>query len=420
MSTIPAPSGSEAQRSALTAFLEALKHKLLPYQLAWLMDLNRLRAWRKARQIGGSTAIAAECVYESAVKGIDCLICSAAEKNAQEVLSKCKGFVRVARAAGLDIKLTTDSKGELGFTNGHKILSLSQNPSTIRGFSGHLYLDEFSHHSQDHLIYQAGFPVTTRGYRLSVLSTPLGMSGEFYRCWTERPDFSRHDTNINDAIAQGLRVDVEYLRRNIDDESFRQEYLCEFVDEATAYFPFDLIRRAIGDATGKYSDLYVGMDIGRRKDLTVICVLGQLGQRFTVVRLEVLKNAEFATQRLAFRNTWSAYNARRGAVDATGLGMNMAEDLRREFPQVEPVTFTARSKEDMVIGVKKLMEDGNLTIPDDQALISDIHAIRKSVTSSNTIRFDSDVDEHGHADRFWALALALLSATKRRATWHVR
>ena len=385
-----------------------------------MLDKSRLRAWRKARQIGGSTTIAAECVVEAGIRGVDCLICSAAEKNAVEVLSKCHGFVELANIAGLGLRLTTDSRGELGFSNGHKILSLSQNPSTIRGFSGHLYLDEFSHHAQDKLIYQAGFPVTTRRYRLSVLSTPMGQSGEFYRCWTERPDFSKHDTNIEQAIGDGLSIDLEPIRRNLDSESFRQEYLCEFIDESTAFFPYELIRASIGERRVETGDSYIGMDIGRKRDLTVIYVLGQLGDSFHTLHMEVIRNAEFSVQRQAFRRLWTLYKPRRGCVDATGLGMQMGEELRREFLHVEPIVFNSRVKEDMVVTLKRVMEDRKITIPDDQDLISDIHAIRKSVTPSNMIRFDSDADEHGHADRFWALALALMAATKKRATWTVR
>ena len=36
----------------------------------------------------------------------------------------------------------------------------------------------------------------------------------------------------------------------------------------------------------------------------------------------------------------------------------------------------------------------------------DLHSVRKVVTAANNIRLDADRDERGHADRFWALALA--------------
>ena len=42
----------------------------------------------------------------------------------------------------------------------------------------------------------------------------------------------------------------------------------------------------------------------------------------------------------------------------------------------------------------------------DPALIADLHAIKRKAGAKSFI-YDSDRNEHGHADRFWALALAL-------------
>jgi len=386
---------------------------MLSYQLAWILDRSRMRVWRKGRQIGGSTAIAFECVFEAGIRGVDCLICSAAEKNAQEVLSKCRGFVDVARAAGLDLKLTTDARGELGFANGKKILSLAQNPATVRGFTGHLYLDEFSHHPQDHFIYQAGMPVVTRGHRLSVLSTPMGQSGEYYKCWQERPDFSRHDTNILAAVDAGLCVDVELLRRNMDDESFRQEYLCEFIDESSAYYPYDLIRGAIGDCPEDSGARHLGIDVGRKRDLTVLYTVGQLNDMHYTVDVDVLDRQPFDVQRMAIVSKAQRYNVQSIAIDATGIGAQLAEQIQGDIAGVEAVVFNEQNKRDMVIGVKRALEARRLQIPDDPKLIGDIHSIRRTVTAANNVRFDAERTAEGHADRFWALALAMRAASDR-------
>ncbi len=317
----------------------------------------------------------------------------------------------MARASGVNIKITTESKSELGFANGHKILSLPQNPATVRGFSGHLFLDEFGHHSQDSDIYTAAVPVTTRGFRLAVLSTPMGQSGEYYKCWTERPDFSKHDTNIHDAVRLGLAVDVESIKRNMDDESFRQEYLCEFVDESTAYFPYGLIRDAIGERPQEYGECYIGVDIGRHRDLTAIYVLGKLGEMHTTVHLEILDGQPFEVQRVAIESLASRYNAQGLMIDATGMGAQLAEQLQEKMQTATAVTFTNDVKRDLAVGVKMALEGKRLQIPDDPKLISDIHAVRRTVTAANNVRFEAERTAEGHADRFWALALALRAAT---------
>jgi phage FluMu gp28-like protein len=98
---------------------------------------------------------------------------------------------------------------------------------------------------------------------------------------------------------------------------------------------------------------------------------------------------------------------RRVAVDATGLGMQMAEDLEREFgPMVEGITFTAAAKEALANETKRSFEDKLTRIFIDDKLREDLHRVKRVVTSTGNFRFDAERTEDGHADRFWALALA--------------
>lgn len=105
--------------------------------------------------------------------------------------------------------------------------------------------------------------------------------------------WSLHKTPIQVAVSEGL-VDKIYQRDTTKDEqeawmkneqgncfdeyTWLQEYCCVAVDEACAFLPYDLITTCEMDDIIKplseiKNDFYVGMDIGRRKDLTVIWVL---------------------------------------------------------------------------------------------------------------------------------------------------
>lgn len=395
-------------------FFREVRKSLLPYQDRWVSDKGRFRIANKARQTRLSTTIALEAMFALYNK-TNSLVISASEKNAQEVLDKCYRWGRVFSQAGIPIKLPKEPpKTEFAF-NDAKILSLAQNPDTVRGFAGDVYLDEFAHHSSDRAIYEAIFPAITAGYRISIISTPLGQSGLFYDIWSSGKyrDFTRHQTTILEAREQGLPVDIELLRRNMDEDSFRQEYLCEFIDEASAYYPYSLIRSNIGEPVTEGGELFLGVDLGRKKDLTVLYLLRQLGEKLYTQEIEELKNETFEVQRAAIRNKLLTQNVRRCRIDGTGLGMQLAEELKKEFYQVEPISFTAESKERMAVQVKRALELHNLQLPDNQKLIADIHAIKKQVTPSNNVRFDADRNEGGHADRFWALALGVDAAQQQ-------
>lgn len=352
----------------------------------------------------------------------DQMIVSASERQAAKVLDKCEKFSEVCAMMGVPIRITSISESRIKYASGKEILSLPQNPNTVRGFSGDLFLDEFAMYRDAEAMYAATFPIITRGGKIRIGSTPLGESGKFWELWTGDNSFWKYKCDINRAVRGGLELldelgqptTPEFIRRNMDEESFRREYLCEFVDESSAYFPFDLIYSAIGERNrDNPGRRYVGVDLARKHDFTAVCVLEQLGERFQVVRLEVFKGANYETQKRQIRRIIEDENVVSGLVDESGMGGQLAEEINTEYPSVKPVYFTIQNKEDMAVSLKRLFENRQITIPDDKDLINDIHAIKRHVTASGNFRFDAERNADGHADRFWALGLAYQASRRK-------
>ena len=110
---------------------------------------------------------------------------------------------------------------------------------------------------------------------------------------------------------------------------------------------------------------------------------------------------------------------RRACIDATGMGAPLAEALAREFsPRVEPVVFTPAVKEDLAFRTKRRMEARLTLLPDTREIRRAFSAVKKIVTPSGNLRFDAERTEAGHADEFWAKALADLAADFRPAASH--
>jgi phage FluMu gp28-like protein len=88
--------------------------------------------------------------------------------------------------------------------------------------------------------------------------------------------------------------------------------------------------------------------------------------------------------------------------------MQLAEELRQRFGwRVEPVTFTLQTKEALAVLTKRMFEERLLRIPSHREIRASLHAVRRMATATGHFRFDADRTEKGHADEFWALALAL-------------
>lgn len=102
----------------------------------------------------------------------------------------------------------------------------------------------------------------------------------------------------------------------------------------------------------------------------------------------------------------------RAGIDATGIGAQLAEEAQEDFGRyrVEAVEFTPAAKGEMAITMLRIFEDKRIRVPIDAKIRADLHKVRKITTGSNNVRYDSERDADGHADRFWACALALNAA----------
>jgi phage FluMu gp28-like protein len=395
------------------AFNYILNKKLYLYQREWLLDGSRFKIATKARQIGLSEMFGLEGVL-LVLQGFSVYYVSRSEKQAIYLLDKFYKWCDYFIACGVPIAFESRSRTECK-VNGVYVTSLTSNATTGEGFTGHIFLDEFSLLPNDEDIYRSIYPSITRGYKLRIISRPFGQSNLFHELFhnVERyPDFKRYSFDIYRAIKDGLRIDIEQLRRNFTEDSFSENYECKFLDESTSYFPYNLLRNCIGENTENIADCknYIGIDVARKQHLTVFYVISKLGDYVYTRNIEVMRNATFDSQKQRIRDLIFAYNIEGGGIDATGLGNQMAEELHEEFPFLQAIWFTNEIKERMVNNLKMRFEASTIQIPNDIDLIDDIHKIRRTVSSSNNLIFDAVADSKSHADRFWALALANYSA----------
>jgi phage FluMu gp28-like protein len=156
--------------------------------------------------------------------------------------------------------------------------------------------------------------------------------------------------------------------------------------------------------------LFAGLDIGRKKDLSVLCVLEKLGDTYYVralIRMDKIRKSE---QEKIF-NPWFEI-ANRNALDYSGMGMGWGDDAQDKFGahRVDCVTFSAQTKERLAWLLKGTMQDRRLRIPPDPKLRAALRKVNKVTSITGQQRFVADSDADGHADEFWALALALSAA----------
>jgi phage FluMu gp28-like protein len=254
-------------------------------------------------------------------------------------------------------------------------------------------------------------------------------------------------------IERGIRATprmlrfVGALRAGVDfEDEWMQEFCCQFISTAENFFPPELLKAAtspearvnltMGLIAREPGEFFLGIDIGRHHDRTVFWLdrvtrvaapaPDAPAKRVSIARL--VRTAEkmpfheqlqIARELLSFQageGRVASPLIRRCCIDATGMGAPLAEQLQREFgaARVEGVTFTALVKEDMAHRTKRKMEAGEVLLPEAPEVHRAFAAIKKVVLPSGAIRFDAERTEAGHADQFWAKALADLAAEQPR------
>lgn len=407
---------------------------LYEYQRRWVQDRSRFKIGLWCRQAGKSFATSLEAVLDCWERRTKWVFLSAGERQSRELMATAQMHARAVNLAIDSIETefraeddTVYKHLEMVFPNGSRIIGLPANPSTARGHSANILLDEFAFHKDSRAIWRALFPTVTRGYKIRIVSTPQGKQNKFYELWSGNPRYSKHKLTIFDAVRQGLELKdedgapstPEELREALgDEEAWEQEYLCEFLDEATAFLTYELIAEAevqtLGlDEAPTGGPIYAGVDVGRKRDLTVFWALEQVGDVYWSRRILELARRPFSEQRDAVFSEIRRLNPRRVCFDATGLGMQLAEEAQQAFGthRVEAVTFSRAVKEDMATTIRRRFEDRQIRIPVDRRIREDLHSVKRVVTSAGNVRFDAERTEDGHADRFWALALALHAGT---------
>ena len=413
---------------------------LLPWQSRWIADKSRFKIALWSRQTGKSTSSAFEAVEDCLLRKTRWLCVSAGERQALEWMRKAKELSEAYEIALAGYQEQRDApealmkSAEISWPNGSRLIAIPANPSTARGYSAHLVLDEFSEHEKPDEMWRSLYPTITNPlrdqFKVRVLGTPKGLGNKFSDLWhDEASGWSRHRITIHDAIAQGLAVDLEQLKQGMGDpEGWAQEYECEFLDASNILLGYDLIALCESDTAHREVDdgfweargdrVFCGIDFARKRDLTVCWTLEAVGD---VLRTrEVLELRGMSTPEQVEILRPRIQRAQRVSLDYTGPGVGFGDFLVQDhgeykpdghkFGRVELVTFTNATKCDLFSKLRMEFERQRLRIPISREIREDLHSVHRVSLAGGGVTYRAPHTSDGHADRCTALALALRAA----------
>lgn len=399
---------------------------LLPYQKA-AVESNARFTWNCwSRQTGKSFTFSLRRILRGLVRRRNQIILSAGERQSREVMAKVRMHLQAmqicASSVGLNLFDTAAGRSlEVRLPGNVRIIALPANPMTARGYTGDVFLDEFAMHRDDEAIWSALFPTLLRGDgELDIASTPRGKRNLFYRL-RNHPRFESTTLTLQQAIDAGLAANAADVRESIGDEfAWRQEFCCEFLDDASAFLPLELIQACVDPEASidpahftRDDQIYIGIDIGRLRDLTAIWIWRVRDEVFETASVITLAQTAFDEQERIIGELLSHKAVRRACIDAGGMGLHLSERLVNRFSEsrVEPVVLTAALKEELATQLRLKAECEQLRIPNDRSVIEDWQSITRLISPSGVTRFVAERTGNGHGDRFWAAALGLRAAS---------
>lgn len=173
------------------------------------------------------------------------LIASPAQRLSDEFVLRARTtYNRIGNAPAL----VGDAARRVEFANGSRLLALpgDNDGDTIRGLANVrlAIIDEAARCSDALIAAIRPMLATNKRGQLVYLSTPKGKRGTFYETWVSNdPEWHRIEVEVGSCP----RITPEFLareRKNLGETKYREEYLCEFLDNIDNAFPTTIIERA--------------------------------------------------------------------------------------------------------------------------------------------------------------------------------
>ena len=344
------------------------------------------------------------------------------EKN-MSIAYICRNFVLAKRLYKELMRVLP--KNVIKSANGSDLIIEGINGSTLTFFSAeqgaslrgqtfnYMICDEFAFHKQEqtdgtHLWNDILSPtLKARGKKCIFVSTPLGKNNIFYEMYKRglSNEYPKYTSILKTIYDDGFisKDEIEEIKKSIPELSFKQEYLCEWLDDGLSFFQgfsdcFDI---------GLYnnnSKCWIGIDCsGDGSDATVCSKVNEMGEIevFEAVGTLDMKYREIANY-INKSNPVAVYG------EINGLGLPMLEEIKKLVKRKSKIydwTTTNSSKEEIISDLAVAIANKKVHfLKDDMKTYNELGNFVVTVSKSRKLTFAARGS--GHDDRVMATAIA--------------
>lgn len=296
----------------------------------------------------------------------------------------------------------------------------TEDPESLRGpnLSG-VWLDEAS------LMREETFDIVIGCLRergqlgwLSITMTPKGRSHWTHKILVEKQVAETHlvqsSSNENPFLPAEF---VPILSRRYSADKAIQEIGGQFIDLGGQLITYDAMMGCTadtlwGDNPNPTGPLYVGWDLGRSRNLSVIWTWERLGDTAWCRECHVMRDVPFDEQERQFVERVTRRNVARVVIDQGFAGMVYVERYKRKLGtnKVDGVSLSGGMQGLLAENLANAFDKRRVRIPDSDDIRDDFSLVGRPQNRNGKPWLSADdVGETAdgcHADRFWAAALA--------------
>ena len=386
-----------------------------------------------SRQVGKTTMLLADMFYTAYTNpGCEVMLIIPVYKTLDPILTKLFRMVpdfaieHWNKQQGI-ITVSKPLVDEDGVIRGRGKKSLiwlrsADRPDTLRGPTLHsAYMDEATIINDPAVWFEVIEPMLAitrqqnRGGRALLAAKPKGTAQWVYDLWKRGQDPEVEGIASWKVTAHDCpRYTPEYLselEESMTENSFRQEYLAEWVNtEGRLFHNIDACVKGELEEPKAGRKYIIGADFGKKIDYSVFVVLDVAANK--VVGFERMKLLPYPVVEARLANLSHKYNGATVIYDSTQRTEEIYRSLRRNGVQkLMPFYFTKKSKNPMVEELALNIEKKTISFPKIMPLIREMEVFRVTKNRDGTMRYSAPSSHHDDA----IIALALAVYGKKRA-----
>ena len=291
-----------------------------------------------------------------------------------------------------------------------------ERPDNIRGNTfDYMVIDEMAFTRSELWDEVLSATVMVKGKKVIFISTPKGKN-HFHRICMQHNYDDRyayfHYSSYDNPMIDPRELDER--KRSLPDHIFKQEYLAEFIDNASGLF------KNINSLKGNHepgTKAFAGLDIGRADDYTVLTILNEDGEMFYLNRWRHDEWNKIIDKVADAINRFKAVTL----IEVNNQGDVFHEILRDKCRGlIVPFTTTSKTKPVIIEDLALSFEQSDIKILDEQWLIDELENFTYIYSShSRSVQYSAPDGLHDDGVMSLALAWHCRKTQKNKGKYHV-